>query len=80
MIEVERTIFEAFDGKIPPGVDIELLISVHATLVVPALAPGQHGIDGVMLQRLYRNKPVYIRPSRQLFDLASFAIVSQVIF
>lgn len=40
MIEVERTIFEAFDGKIPPGVDIELLISVHATLVVPSLAPG----------------------------------------
>ena len=67
MIEVERTISEAFDGKIPPGADIELLISVHASLVVPSLAPGQHGIDGVMLQRLYKNKPVYIHPNRQLF-------------
>ena len=78
MIEVERSIIEAFEGKIPPGVDIELLISVHASLVVPSLAPGQDGIDGVMLHRLYRNKPVYIRPNRQLFDLAS--CVSQVIF
>lgn len=78
MIEVERTIIEAFDGKIPPGVDIELLISVHASLVVPSLAPGQDGIDGAMLQRLYRNKPVYIRPNQQLFDLASYGIVSQV--
>ena len=80
MIEVERTIIEAFDGKIPPGVDIELLISVHSSLVVPTLAPGQHGIDGALLQRLYRNKPVYIRPNQQLFELASYEIVSQVFY
>ena len=41
-IEVERTIIWAFEGKILPGVDIELLISVHASLVVPSLALGQH--------------------------------------
>ncbi|XP_028417887.1 uncharacterized protein LOC114542566 [Dendronephthya gigantea] len=77
MMEVERAIIEAFDGKIPPGVDIELLVSVHSRLVVPSLAPGQHGIDGAMLQRLYRNKPVYIRPNQQLFDLASYGNVAQ---
>lgn len=80
VMEVERTIIEAFEGKIPPGVDIELLISVHASLVVPSLAPGQNGIDGAMLQRLYRSKPVYIRPNQQLFDLASYGIVSQVFY
>ena len=32
------------------------------------LAPGQNGIDGAILQRLYQNKPVYIRPSRQLIQ------------
>ena len=79
MIEVERTIIEAFDGKIPPGVDIELLISVHSTLVVPSLAPEQHGIDGTILQHLYRNKPVYIRPSQQLLNLATFGVVPKVI-
>ena len=79
MIEVERTIIEAFDGKIPRGVDIELLISVHSTLVVPSLAPEQHGIDGTILQRLYRNKPVYIRPSQQLLNLATLGVVPEVI-
>ena len=80
MIEVERTIIEAFDEKIPPGVDIKLLISIHSTLVVLSLAPGQRGIDGTMLQRLYRNKPVYIRPNQQLLDLASHGIVQQVFY
>ena len=78
MIEVERTIIEAFDGKIPRGVDIELLISVHSTLVVPSLAPQQPGIDATILQRLYRNKPVYIRPRQQILDLASLGVVHQV--
>ncbi|XP_028398699.1 uncharacterized protein LOC114522251 [Dendronephthya gigantea] len=65
-VQVHLAIIEAFDGKIPDGVDIELLMSVHTSLVAPTLAPGQHGIDGAMLQRLFQNKPVYVRPSRQL--------------
>lgn len=65
--EVETTIMIAFEGKIPEvGVDIELLTSMHTTLVKPSLAPGQNGIDGTILQRLYKNKPVYIRPDHQL--------------
>ena len=78
-IEVEQTITEAFDGKIPPGVDIELLVSMHSSLVVPSLAPGHSGIDRTMLQRLYRSKPVYIRPNQQLLDTRSLEIVQQVL-
>ncbi len=69
--QVQLAIIEAFDGKIPDGVDIELLVSMHTSLVVPSLAPGQHGIDGAMVQRLYQNKPVYIRPSMQLIGQAN---------
>ena len=49
-IKVPLAIVEAFDGKIPNGVDIKLLVSMHTSLVVPSLAPGQHGIDGAMVQ------------------------------
>ena len=69
--QVQLAIIEAFDGKIPNGVDIELLVSMHTPLVVPSLAPGQHGIDGAMVQRLYQNKPIYICPSMQLIGQAN---------
>ena len=32
----------------------------------PSLAPGQEGIDGAILQRLFQSKAIYIRPSRQI--------------
>ena len=66
--QVEVNIVEAFGGKVPAGVDIELLMSVHTSLVAPTLAPGQLGIDGVILHRLFRQKPAYIRPSHQLLN------------
>ncbi len=66
--EIETRITEVFDGKIPNLVDIELLVSVDTTLVKPNLAPDQLGIDGVILHRLFKNKPVYIRPSRELLN------------
>ena len=66
--QVEIRIMEVFEGKIPRLVDIELLISVHTALVKPNLAPDQQGIDGVILHRLFKNKPVYIRPSCELLD------------
>ena len=66
--QVEVNIVEAFGGKIPAGVDIELLMSVHTSLVAATLAHGQLGIDGVILHRLFRQKPVYIRPSHQLLN------------
>ena len=69
--QIETQIMEAFDGKIPDLVDIELLMSVHTALVVPTLAPGQRGIDGVILHRLFKDKPVYVRPSRELLNARS---------
>ena len=57
-----------FDGEIPNLVDIELLMSVHKTLIRPTLAPDQHGIDGIILHRLFKNKPVYIRPNCELLN------------
>ena len=59
-IEVEQTIIEAFDGKIPPGVDIELLVSMHSSLVVPSLAPGHSGIDGTICFSGYTGANLYI--------------------
>ena len=64
--QVEATIREAFDEKIPPLVDLEVVMSVHNSLIKPSLAPGQAGIDGVILHRLFKAKPVYVKPSREL--------------
>ena len=58
---------EAFGEKIPRLVDIKILVSVHNKLVYKlTLAPGQEGITGVILHRLFRNKPVYTRPDKVL--------------
>ena len=65
-VQVETTIMEAFADIIPPLADIEILTSVHSKLVKPTLALGQAGIDGIILHRLFKSKPVYVRPSRVL--------------
>ena len=67
--QVLITIVEAFDEKIPRGVDIEILMSMHTKLVSPTLAPGQLGIDGAILQRLFQTKPIYVRPSKQILAM-----------
>lgn len=41
-------------------------MSVHNKLVKPMLAPGQ---EGVILHRLFKNKPVYIRPNKVLLPV-----------
>ena len=64
--QVLITIMEAFDRKIPPDVDIEIMMSKHKKLVPPSLAPGQLGIDGAILQRLFQTKPIYVHPSKQI--------------
>ena len=65
---VETCIIEAYDGKIPPNVDIEIMTSVHSSMTTPNLAPGQL-LDGVMIHRIFRQKPLYIRPSQRLLDM-----------
>ena len=64
---VETRIIEAYNGKIPSNVDIEIMTSVHSSLTTPNLAPGQL-LDGVMIHRIFRQKPLYIRPSQRLLD------------
>ena len=58
---VEACLREAFEGKIPIGVDFEILMPVHSTLVKPTLAPGQ-SLNGVMVHRVFKEKPIYNRP------------------
>ena len=77
--QVETRIVEVFDGKIPNLVDIELLMSVHNALVIPNLAPDQKGIDGVIVHRLFKNKPVYIRPSCELLNFTERQITGRPI-
>ena len=64
-VQVEATILEAFPDKIPPLTDIEILTSVH-TKLVKQTAPQQAGINGIILHRLFKNKPMYVGPSRVL--------------
>ena len=56
---IETCIIEAVDGKIPSDVDIEIMTSVHSSFVAPTLVPGQL-VDGVMIHRIFRQKPLYI--------------------
>ena len=50
---VEACLREAFEVKIPVGVDLEILMPVHSTLVKPTLAPGQVR-NGVMVHRIFK--------------------------
>ena len=45
---VEETVMEAFREKIPPLMDIEVLMSCHNKLVKPTPEPGQEGITTVI--------------------------------
>ncbi len=76
---VETNIIQAFEGKIPPNVDIEILTSIHSNLVAPSLAPGQL-LDGVMLHRIFKQKPVYVRPSCNLLNTARSSNSSTQVF
>ena len=48
---VEACLQEAFEEKIPIGVDFEILLPVYSTLIKPTLAPGQ-SLNGVMVQSI----------------------------
>ncbi len=67
--QVELAIKEAFEDKIPAHTDFEILMSIHSSLVAPNLAPGQKGLNGVMIHRIFKGlKPVYVRPADQIVD------------
>ena len=65
--QVEIAIKEAFNEKIPDHTDFEILMSVHSALVTPTLAPGQK-LDGIMIHRIFKNKPLYVRPIDEIVN------------
>ena len=48
--------------------DFEILMPVHSTLVKPTLAPGQV-LNGVMVHRIFKEKPIYVRPFAEICDV-----------
>ena len=67
-IDVEIELRQAFQGTLPDDVDIEIVHSVHTTLLKPTLAPGQY-LTGSVINRVFsNNKPVYVRPSKQILS------------
>ena len=68
-VQVLATLKEAFDEQIPHDVDFEIVMSCHNQLVKPALAPGQNGLNGKMVHRIFKeSKPLYLRPARNIFS------------
>ena len=66
--DVELHIREAFGDKLPHSVDIEILVSVHNTLHMPSLPPNQ-ALSGFMVHKVFKDKPIYIRPAAQILHL-----------
>jgi len=54
----------------PPGYRtiFKILMPVHSTLVKPTLAPGQV-LNGVMVHRIFKEKPTYITPVKEICDV-----------
>ena len=68
-IDVELGIRNALQYTLPIDVDLEILYSVHTSLSKPTLAPGQE-LNGATLSRVFHsNKPIYVRPSKELVPL-----------
>jgi hypothetical protein len=59
-----------FPSKLKDSDHIEILMSVHFKLIAPTLAPGQ-SLPGFVLQKIFKDKPVYVRPSRQILDMCA---------
>ena len=74
-IDVEIEIRNAFEETLPDDVDFEIVYSVHTKLSKPTLAPSQL-LTGAVLNRIFKdNKPVYVRPCKELlFHKVSYSI------
>lgn len=57
-----------FPSKLEAFDDFELVMSVHSRLMAPVLAPGQ-ALSGFLLQKVFKDKPVYIRPMRDILPI-----------
>ncbi|XP_028409260.1 uncharacterized protein LOC114531853 [Dendronephthya gigantea] len=59
---------QLFPSKLMDSDDVEILLSVHSKLLPPTLAPGQ-SLSGFVLQKIFKDKPLYIRPSRLILTM-----------
>ena len=48
-------------------------MSMHSTLVKPTLPPGQL-LDGVMVHRIFKEKPIYLRLFEKKRDVCSSSV------
>ena len=55
------------------GVDLEIFMPVHSTLVKPTIAPGQV-LNGVMVHRIFKEKPIFLRPFEEIYDVCSSSV------
>lgn len=66
--EVEMHVRNAFGDKLKDhNIDIEIVMSVHNTLHPPCLAPNQT-LNGFMVHKVFKDKPIYVRPSVQILE------------
>ncbi|XP_073729858.1 G2/M phase-specific E3 ubiquitin-protein ligase-like [Misgurnus anguillicaudatus] len=56
---------EAFKGKIPCGVGLEILLPCGNKLVAPTFNEGQK-LDGNLIQKVFKRASLYLRPSEPL--------------
>ena len=64
-LEIELKIRESFVDIIPQLVAFEILQSVHTKLLRPTLPKGQQ-LTKAMIQRIFRDKPICLRPTWQI--------------
>ena len=57
-----------FPEKLGEFDDVEVVMSVHSSLMAPVLAPGQV-LSGFMLQKVFKDKAVYFKPMRRILDM-----------
>ena len=63
--EVDECLRNAFADKISHLTVLEILMSVHTKLLPPKIGAGQ-SLNGMMVFRIFKEKPIYIRPSEAL--------------
>eukprot|EP00794_Sanderia_malayensis_P013269 gene13269-14636_t len=63
--DIEEKINEILRGRLKGCEEIELLESVHRKVVPPTIQPGD-ALDGERISKIFKEKPIYIRPQKQI--------------
>ncbi|XP_020895639.1 uncharacterized protein LOC110234590, partial [Exaiptasia diaphana] len=60
-----------FPSKLGEFDEITILMPVHSKLLEPNLPPGQQ-LSGFMIQKVFKDRPVYIRPHKRILTLDEY--------